>query len=147
MKIQKFNWDWEVPQTLNIGSLCSTIHLGTQFENKVAMIVENDELGTSEITFKELAKKTDQFAQLLVNNEFKKEDRVLIRLPNSIDYPISFLGAMKASCISVPTSTLLTAEEVLYLAKDSQQKDSSPTKLCGKLLKPLIYQKAFITFF
>ncbi len=137
MKIQKFNWDWEVPQTLNIGSLCSTIHLGTQFENKVAMIVENDELGTSEITFKELAKKTDQFAQLLVNNEFKKEDRVLIRLPNSIDYPISFLGAMKASCISVPTSTLLTAEEVLYLAKDSGAKGLVTDKVMWKTLKTL----------
>lgn len=137
MKIQKFNWDWEVPQTLNIGSLCSTIHLGTQFENKVAMIVENDELGTSEITFKELAKKTDQFAQLLVNNEFKKEDRVLIRLPNSIDYPISFLGAMKASCISVPTSTLLTAEEVLYLAKDSAAKGLVTDKVMWKTLKTL----------
>ena len=137
MKIQKFNWDWEVPQTLNIGSLCSTIHLGTQFENKVAMIVENDELGTSEITFKELAKKTDQFAQLLVNNEFKKEDRVLIRLPNSIDYPISFLGAMKASCISVPTSTLLTAEEVLYLAKDSGAKGIVTDKVMWKTLKTL----------
>jgi acyl-coenzyme A synthetase/AMP-(fatty) acid ligase len=44
---------------------------------------------------------------------------VLIRLPNSLDYPIAFLGAMKMGAIAVPTSTLLTAEEVAYLAKDS----------------------------
>jgi acetyl-CoA synthetase len=44
---------------------------------------------------------------------------VLIRLPNSIDYPTAFLGAMKAGCIAVPTSTLLTVDEVLYLIKDS----------------------------
>ncbi|MEK9771755.1 MAG: acyl-CoA synthetase [Nitrosomonadales bacterium] len=122
MTINKFEWNWNVPDEINIGHLCSSHHLGTKFEDKVAMIVENDELGTTEITFKELAKQTDQFAQLLLNQHFTKEDRVLIRLPNSIYYPISFLGAMKASCISVPTSTLLTAEEVVYLAKDSGAK-------------------------
>ena len=46
-------------------------------------------------------------------------ERVLIRLPNCLDYPSAFLGAMKRGAISVPTSTLLTAEEVAYLAKDS----------------------------
>ena len=119
MSIKRFDWQWNVPEDINIGHLCSSIHLGSDIENKLAMIVENDELGTSQITFKELAKKTDQFAQCLLNFGLKREDRVLIRLPNSLDYPISFLGAMKAGCISVPTSTLLTAEEVVYLAKDS----------------------------
>ena len=118
--IQKFEWEWNVPEEINIGQLCSSIHLGTEFENKLAMIVENDELGTDQISFKELAIKTDQFAQCLINLGLQSEDRVLIRLPNSLDYPISFLGAMKAGYVSVPTSTLLTAEEVVYLANDSQ---------------------------
>ena len=118
--IQKFEWKWNVPEEINIGQLCSSIHLGTEFENKLAMIVENDELGTDQISFKELTIKTDQFAQCLINLGLQSEDRVLIRLPNSLDYPISFLGAMKAGYVSVPTSTLLTAEEVVYLANDSQ---------------------------
>ena len=65
--IQKFEWEWNVPKEINIGQLCSSIHLGTEFENKLAMIVENDELGTDQISFKELAKKTDQFAQCMIN--------------------------------------------------------------------------------
>ena len=40
-------------------------------------------------------------------------------LPNSIDYPTAFLGAMKRGAIAVPTSTLLTADEVRYLLEDS----------------------------
>ncbi len=71
------------------------------------------------MTFAELAKRTDQFAQVLRRLNVQLGDRVLIRLPNSLDYPIAFLGAMKMGAISVPTSTLLTAEEVIYLAKDS----------------------------
>ena len=49
----------------------------------------------------------------------KAGDRVLVRLPNSIDYPTAFLGAMKLGAIAVPTSTLLTADEVRYLVEDS----------------------------
>ncbi|WP_036299836.1 acyl-CoA synthetase [Methylotenera sp. L2L1] len=112
-------WDWQIPEHFNIGIACSDKHLGTAQANQIAMIVEDDTLGTSTITFAELALKTNLFAQVLRDLGVKVGDRVLIRLPNSLDYPIAFLGAMKMGAISVPTSTLLTAEEVAYLAKDS----------------------------
>jgi acyl-coenzyme A synthetase/AMP-(fatty) acid ligase len=112
-------WEWDVPEHFNIGLACTDKHLGTAQENHIAMIVEDDTLGTATITFAELADKTDRFAQVLRDLGVKPGDRVLIRLPNSLDYPIAFLGAMKMGAISVPTSTLLTAEEVAYLAKDS----------------------------
>ncbi len=120
---QKFKnfpeWVWNIPSHFNIGAACTDCHLGTPQADNFAMIVEDDVLGTSTITFAEIARKTDQFAQLLRNLGVKVGDRVLIRLPNSLDYPIAFLGAMKMGAIAVPTSTLLTAEEVAYLAKDS----------------------------
>ena len=112
-------WQWVVPVNFNIGEACTDRHLDTPQAEQVAMIVEDDALGTTTISFAELAHKTSQFAQLLRNMGVKPGDRVLIRLPNSLDYPIAFLGAMKMGAISVPTSTLLTAEEVAYLAKDS----------------------------
>ena len=83
------------------------------------MIVEDDALGTSSITYGDLARRTSRFAQLLRNLGLATGDRVLVRLPNSIDYPTAFLGAMKRGAIAVPTSTLLTAEEVRYLVEDS----------------------------
>ncbi|MES2636584.1 MAG: acyl-CoA synthetase [Pseudomonadota bacterium] len=120
MAFEQFpEWQWQIPSHFNIGVACSDKHLGTPQADNIAMIVEDDVLGTSQITFRELAHKTDQFAQLLRNMHVKAGDRVLIRLPNSLEYPIAFLGAMKMGAISVPTSTLLTAEEVAYLAKDS----------------------------
>jgi len=112
-------WQWKVPVHFNIGVACTDQHLNTPVENTIAMIVEDDAVGTSQITFAGLAHRTDQFAQLLRNLNVEVGDRVLIRLPNSLDYPTAFLGAMKRGAISVPTSTLLTAEEVAYLARDS----------------------------
>jgi acetyl-CoA synthetase len=98
---------------------CTDAHLGTPAQDRVAMIVEDDVLGTSQITYGELAARTSRFAQLLRNLGVASGHRVLVRLPNSIDYPTAFLGAMKRGAIAVPTSTLLTPDEVRYLLEDS----------------------------
>ena len=97
--MQKFEqfpaWVWNVPAHFNIGAACTDKHLNTPAAQEIAMIVEDDAQGTSQITFEQLAKRTDKFAQLLRNLNVGLGDRVLIRLPNSLDYPTAFLGAMK----------------------------------------------------
>jgi acyl-coenzyme A synthetase/AMP-(fatty) acid ligase len=113
-------WAWEIPEFLNIGVECTDRHLGTPAAERVAMIVEDEALGTSSITYRALAERTDRFAQLLRDLGIAAGERVLVRLPNSIDYPTAFLGAIKRGAIAVPTSTLLTPEEVRYLVEDSQ---------------------------
>ena len=113
-------WKWNLPEHFNIGVACTDAHLGTAEENKLAMIVEDDVLGVATATYRQLAQATSRFAQLLRNLGVAAGERVLIRLPNSLAYPTAFLGAMKRGAIAVPTSTLLTAEEVLYLARDSE---------------------------
>ncbi|HEX7559950.1 MAG TPA: AMP-binding protein, partial [Usitatibacter sp.] len=88
-------WKWDVPEFFNIGVACTDAHLGTPVESQVAMIVEDDALGTSSITYGELAARTTRFAQHLADLGVGPGDRVLVRLPNSIDYPTAFLGALK----------------------------------------------------
>src|ERR1700694_4254092 len=132
-------WTWDVPEFFNIGVACSDAHLGTPVEARVAMIVEDDALGTSSITYGELATRTTCFAQHLANLGVEPGDRVLVRLPNSIDYPTAFLGALKRGAIAVPTSTLLTAQEVRYLLKDSGAKamviDAAAWRAMGETLE------------
>src|SRR5688500_491625 len=113
-------WEWEIPEVLNIGAACTDAHLGTAAQERVAMVVEDDDRGTASITYRELAERTARFAQLLRAMGVAAGDRVLIRLPNSIDYATAFLGTLKRGAIAVPTSTLLTPEEVRYLLQDSQ---------------------------
>lgn len=112
-------WNWDIPEYFNIGVACSDRHVGTPVEGTIAMILEDDAIGTKSISYAELSEQTNRFAQCMRNLGVKPGDRVLIRLPNSLDYPVAFLGAMKMGAIAVPTSTLLTAEEVAYLANDS----------------------------
>jgi len=113
-------WRWDVPEYLNIGEACTDAHLGTPVADRTAMIVEDDARGTTRITYAELSDRTARFAQLLRAMGISVGDRVLVRLPNSIDYPTAFLGTLKRGAIAVPTSTLLTAEEVRYLLQDSE---------------------------
>jgi acetyl-CoA synthetase len=112
-------WTWDVPAFFNIGAACTDRHLGTPIEDRTAMIVVDEAAGDSEITFKALAHDTSRFAEVLRQNGIAYGDRVLIRLPNSLAYPVAFLGSMKRGAVAVPTSTLLTPDEMTYLAKDS----------------------------
>ena len=45
----------DVPEFLNIGVACTSAHVGIPIENNIAMVIEDDKLGTDEITYKELA--------------------------------------------------------------------------------------------
>ena len=113
------DWDWQLPDYLNIGVACTHRLLGMGMADKLAMIVEDDIEGTSQYTYQQLDDASSRFAKILLEHGILPSDRVLIRLPNSLYYPTAFFGAMKMGAISVPTSTLLAASEVSYLADDS----------------------------
>lgn len=113
-------WTWEIPDTFNIGAACTDLHAQGPKADHIAMIVEDADLGEDRISYRQLSEQSSRFAAALLANEVKKGARVLVRLPNSLAYPISFFGAMKAGCIAVPSSTLLSASEMAYLAQDSE---------------------------
>jgi acetyl-CoA synthetase len=112
-------WVWDIPERFNIGVACTDAHLGTPADGRAAVIVDDDTLGVRKLTFAELAVETDRCMELLRDLGIAPGERVLIRLPNCLEYPVVFLGAMKRGAIPVPTSVLLTAEEMLYLTRDS----------------------------
>src|SRR2546430_2395793 len=108
-----------MPERFNIGVACTDAHLGTPVAERAAVIVDDDGAGVCQATFAELAAATSRFAELLRQLGIPRGARVLIRLPNCLAYPVVFLGTMKRAAIPVPTSVLLTPEEVLHLARDS----------------------------
>lgn len=112
-------WTWNIPERFNIGTACTDAHLGTPAEQRLAVICDDDQRGDRQATFGELARSTSRFGQLLRDLGVDAGDRVLIRLPNCLEYATVFLGAMKRGAVPVPTSILLTPEEILFLARDS----------------------------
>ena len=84
-----------------------------RFSDKMAL----EYLGL-EITFKELDEFSNQFANMLIDNGFKKGDVVGISLPNSPQYVIALIGTLKAGCIISGVSPLLSAVQIQYQIND-----------------------------
>lgn len=113
------DWTWDIPEYFNIGAACTDTHAAAAHADRVAVIVDDDIHGVQQATFAELATQTSRFGEVLRALGVMPGERVLIRLPNCIEYPLVFLGAMKYGAIPVPTSVLLTTKEVLFVARDS----------------------------
>jgi len=71
-----------------------------------------------EITYKELKELSDRFAHALQDLGIQKGDRVIFLLPDCPQFPIGFLGTIKAGAIPVPLNPLYTGEELRYFFKD-----------------------------
>jgi long-chain acyl-CoA synthetase len=84
------------------------------FPEKVALCF----MGT-EVTFAELDRHANRFANLLIANGLKKGDLVGINLPNIPEYVVAWLGALRAGCVVSGVSPLLSPEELLFQLKDS----------------------------
>ncbi|MDP2863792.1 MAG: AMP-binding protein, partial [Desulfobacterales bacterium] len=52
-----------------------------------------------EVTFAQLDKYSNKFANMLIQNGLKKGDVVGINLPNIPEYVIAWLGTLKAGCV------------------------------------------------
>jgi acetyl-CoA synthetase len=132
------DWQWQLPEQLNIGVACTDLAVEKGLGDRTAMIVEDDTLGESRYSYSELSDASSRFASVLMEQGVTEADRVLIRLPNALSYPTAFFGTMKMGGIAVPTSTLLSASEVAYLAKDSMAKVLVTAKSMWQELKDVV---------
>jgi benzoate-CoA ligase len=77
---------------------------------------------TGRYTFGELAERVNRFGSGLRTMGLGMEDRVLLALTDTIDFPTAFLGAIKVGIIPVAVNTLLTPRDYEYMLSDSRAK-------------------------
>ncbi len=76
-----------------------------------------------EITFRELDKLSMQFAGYLQGElGLQKGDRIVIQMPNLLQYPVAMFGALRAGLTVVNTNPLYTPREMQHQYKDSGAK-------------------------
>src|SRR6187455_592330 len=73
-------------------------------------------------TYGQLADRVARFGAALRGLGVKREERVLIALLDTIDWPTAFLGCLKAGIIAVPVNTLLTEDDYRFMLADSRAK-------------------------
>jgi benzoate-CoA ligase family protein len=71
-------------------------------------------------TYAALATRVERFGHVLRALDIRREERVLMCLLDTIDWPTAFLGAIKAGAVAVPVNTLLTEDDYRFMLEDSR---------------------------
>jgi 4-hydroxybenzoate-CoA ligase len=72
----------------------------------------------SELSYRALQAQSCKAANLLRRLGIRREERVAMIMLDTIDFPVVFLGAIRAGVVPVPLNTLLTAEQYGYVLAD-----------------------------
>jgi 4-hydroxybenzoate-CoA ligase len=71
-----------------------------------------------ELTYGDLQQQTRRAANMLRRLGVRREERVAMIMLDTIDFPIVFLGAIRAGVVPVPLNTLLTSDQYAYVLAD-----------------------------
>jgi 4-hydroxybenzoate-CoA ligase len=72
------------------------------------------------MTYGELQARTCRFGRALTTLGMRPEERITLLLPDTVDYPVAFWGAIRAGIVVVPLNTLLSVEQYAYILADSR---------------------------
>lgn len=72
------------------------------------------------ITYGQLAQRVSRFAGVLHNLGIRREERILLVMHDTVDWPVVFLGALHAGVVPVAVNTLLTTDDYAYMLEHSR---------------------------
>ena len=108
-----------VAQEINLYDFDSLIDLFEVSCKKYATRVAFENMGKT-LTFQELDTLTQDFAAFLQEGlGLQKGERIAIQMPNLLQFPIAFFGALRAGLIVVNTNPLYTPREMEHQFKDA----------------------------
>src|SRR4029077_16883937 len=71
-------------------------------------------------TYAQLADRVERFGRVLRRLGIRREERILVALLDTVDWPTVFLGAIKSGIIPVPVNTLMTEDDYRFMLADSR---------------------------
>jgi benzoate-CoA ligase len=105
----------DIPADFNTAEALLRRNLEAGRADKLAYV---DDLG--QYTYGELVARVDRFANALRQRDVQQEQRLLLCVQDSIEFPVTFLGAIKAGVVPVAVNTLLTTDDYAYMLNDSR---------------------------
>ncbi len=96
------------------------------------------------ITYGQLERRACAFAHLLGELGVQMEQRILVCLHDTVDFPTVFLGAIKAGVVPVAVNTLLTQGDYEYMLSDSRARVAVVSAALLPLFLPLAARLPFL---
>jgi long-chain acyl-CoA synthetase len=113
------NYPEGIPQEVNLYDYNSVPEIFEESCKKYSDKVAFENMGAT-LTFSQVDKLSRDFAAYLQDSlGLKKGDRIAIQMPNLLQFPIAFIGALRAGLIVVNTNPLYTPREMEHQFKDS----------------------------
>jgi benzoate-CoA ligase family protein len=105
----------EIPRAYNVAVDLVDRHVA---EGRGARLAFVDAKGRQ--SYADLAKRVNRAGNALRALGVRPEQRVLLCLLDTVDFPSVFLGAIKIGAVPVPVNTMLTAKDYEHMLKDSR---------------------------
>jgi acetyl-CoA synthetase len=111
-----------IPENFNIGYASSDAICEKGLGDKIAIQWENSNGEKRSVSYDELRKETNQFANVLTGLGFGKGDVLLLRISNLVEFYVIALAATKVGGIFIPTSSMFREKDLLYRLNDAKVK-------------------------
>ena len=86
-----------------------------RYPDKIAVVD-----GDQRVSYRDLWAKARAYGAALQQLGVRPGDAVALQIPNVVDFPVAYYGALAAGAVVVPVHLLLTADEVAYVLSDSR---------------------------
>jgi acetyl-CoA synthetase len=110
---------WDIPAGYNIGVDAVDRHVAAGRADHPALIYAAESGAPERLSFGDIARKSNQFANLLVAHGIRPGDRVAILLAQRPETAIAHVAIYKAGMIAVPLFTLFGPDALEYRLADS----------------------------
>jgi acetyl-CoA synthetase/medium-chain acyl-CoA synthetase len=114
--VDRFRWD--VPESFNFGR--DVVDRLAADPNRPALLWRSASGGERRLTFADVARESNRFAQLLRSLDVQPGQPVIIMLPRIPEWHIALVGTLKAGALAIPSSTILRPKDIAYRARHSE---------------------------
>ncbi len=121
-KVKQFRWFGHypeiIPREIRNDRYRSLSDMFTRCVEKYSELPAFESFGTA-VTYRKMERLTHNFAAFLQSEGLRKGDRIALILPNTMQYPVSMFGALRAGLVVVNINPLYTSREIEEKLRDS----------------------------
>jgi 4-hydroxybenzoate-CoA ligase len=129
------------PHPFNASSIVDG-NLERGFADRIALIEADG--ARRKITYRELARRMNRAGNALKSLGLEIEQRVLMCMLDTIDFPPMFFGAMKMGAVPIPVNTLLTSQEYDFMLRDSRARILVVSGALFSKFQPILSNQPFL---
>jgi len=114
--VDRFRWD--VPEVFNFGR--DVVDRLAADPDRPALLWRSASGGERRLSFADVKRESNRFAQLLHSLGVRPGQPVIIMLPRIPEWHIALVGTLKAGALAIPSSTILRPKDIAYRACHSE---------------------------